>query len=74
MEIKHSTCNAPKNTHKTPGGLSAVCLDTLGSDRTKYEVVGSFLVVGAEQKQRAVRFLGEKLLKNDTNHHHQEPK
>lgn len=31
-------------------------------DVTKYEVVGSFLVVGTKQKQRAIRLLGEKLL------------
>lgn len=29
---------------------------------TKYEVVGPFFVVRTEQKQRAVRLLGEKLL------------
>lgn len=30
---------------------------------TKYEVVGPFFVVRAEQKQRAVCLLGEKLLR-----------
>lgn len=36
----------------------------VGRDKlTEHQVVGSFLVVGAEQEEGAVRLLGEKLLR-----------